>query len=213
MKKNGSRSKSAQNRIDYIVYGNPGGAAQLIDKYGYEPLKNPSDLVKAIKMLVKQNGLKMIKELIKIHPDRRAILKVERGKEDNFCGACSSYSYNPQDNYCGVCGHSEYKGQSDKRAFLHQLIDLNVRELEEYYQNILSKANKNPDNPNMAEEVEMIWKELRLRKTEQKKEEKKETSTEISMYPVREGLVILGLVFVAGILVGSSLPAKTVIAR
>lgn len=212
MKGKKNRSKFAQNRIDYIVYGNQKGAAKLVYDYGYEPPENPHDLVKATKILIKRNGRKAVKELIKLHPDRKAILKVQRGKEDNYCGACSSYSYHPEDNYCGVCGHSHYDGNGDKKGFLDQLVDMGVGELEEYYESIVRKSNENPDDNALAEEVEMVWNELRLRKAEDKTEKKEVETKESSLRDAKEGLIILGLVFVAGVLVGSSLTPKPTVA-
>lgn len=213
MKDKNKRSKFVQNRIDYIVYGNPKGVSRLVYDYGYEPPESQHDLVKAAKILVKRNGRKAVKDLIKIHPDRKAILKIQRGKEDNYCGACSSYSYQAEDNYCGVCGHSHYDGEGDKKGFLDQLVDMGAAELEEYYESVVRKSNDNPEDSNLAEEVQMVWNELRQRKTEDKQEEKKEEKEEKDWRSAKEGLIILGLVFVAGVLVGSTLQPKTVVAN
>jgi hypothetical protein len=205
MKCKNKRSKFAQNRIDYIVYANPKEVSKLVYDYGYEPPKNPHDLVKAAKILVKKNGRKAIKDLIKIHPDRKAIFKIQRGKEDNFCGACSSYSYQPEDNFCGVCGHSHYDGGGDRKGFLDQLMDLGSEELEAYYESIVRKSNDNPEDSNLAEEVQMVWNELRQRKSEDKNQPEKEVKKH---HTSNDGLIILGLVFVAGILIGSSLKTQ-----
>jgi len=207
------RSKFAQNRIDYIVYGNPKGVSRLIYDYGYEPPESPHDLVKAARILIKKRGRKAVKDIIKLHPDRKAILKVERGKQDNYCGACGSYSYQPQDNYCGVCGHSHYDGEGDKSAFLEQLVDMGKGELEEYYQSILRKSNENPDDPNLAEEVQIVWEELRNRKDGEKQEEEKAEKEYREFRQAKEGLVILGLVFIAGVLVGTSIQPKVITAN
>ena len=208
MKNTSKRSKFIQNRIDYIVYGNPKAVSRLIYDYGYEPPENPHDLVKAAKILIQKRGRKAVKELIKLHPDKKAILKVERGKEDNYCGACGSYSYQPSDNYCGVCGHSHYDGEGDKSTFLDQLVDMGKVELEEYYQSVLRKSNNNPDDSNLAEEVQIVWNELRNRKEENKQEVEKEEKEHNEFRQAKEGLIILGLVFIAGVLVGSSLHPK-----
>ena len=213
MKGKDKRSKFVQNRIDYIVYGNPQGVSKLVYDYGYEPPKSPHDLVKAAKILIKQNGRKAVKDLIKIHPDRNAILKIQRGKEDSYCGACSSYSYKPEDNYCGVCGHSHYDGEGDKKGFLDQLVDMGATELEEYYESIVKKSNDKPEDSNLAEEVQLVWNEIRNRKAEGKQEDKKEENEAKDWRSAKEGLIILGLVFVAGVLVGSTLQTKTAVAN
>lgn len=213
MKNNSKRSKFIQNRIDYIVYGNPKAVSRLIYDYGYEPPESPHDLVKAAKILVQKRGRNAVKDLIKLHPDKKAILKVERGKEDSYCGACGSHSYQPSDNYCGVCGHSHYDGEGDKATFLDQLVDMGKGELEEYYQSILRKSNSNPDDSNLAEEVQIVWNELRNRKDEEKQGDEKEEKEQSDFRQAKEGLIILGLVFIAGVLVGSSLQTKTVAAN
>ena len=206
MKGNNKRLRFAQNRIDYIVYGNPKGVADLVYDYGYEPPESPHDLVKATKILIRKKGRKVVKDLIKIHPDRKAFLKIKRrGKEDHFCGACNSYSYNPEDNFCGVCGHSNYNGEDDRQSFLNQLTDMGLDELEGYYENLVGKANETPDNANLAEEVQLVWNELRQRKAEQKKETQEDKPVQLSdTRNAKEGLIILGLAFIAGVLVGSS---------
>ncbi len=167
------RSRFAQNRIDYIVFGNPKGAAQLVYDYGYEMPENLHDLSRAVRQLVRKKGRKAVKKLISIHPDRKAILKVERNKEDNYCGMCSSYSYNTCDNYCGGCGHSHYDGKGDKKGFLARLVDMGTQQLKIYYENVVRKSNNNPEDPALSEEVEMVWNVLRQRKQKQDQEEDK----------------------------------------
>ncbi len=208
MKSKNRRSKFAQNRIDYIVYANPKEVSKLVYDYGYEPPKSPHDLVKAAKILVKKNGRKAIKDLIKIHPDRKAILRVQRGKEDNFCGACASYSYQPEDNFCGVCGHSHYDGNGNQKGFLDQLVNLSAQELEEYYEGVVRKSNDNPEDSNLAEEVQMVWNELRQRKNEDSNSPEKVEKENKKHSTCSNGLVILGLVFAAGVLIGSSLKTQ-----
>jgi len=207
MKRN-KRSKFAQNRIDYIVFGNPEGAARLVYDYGYEPAENLHDLSQAIRQLVRKKGRKAVKKLISIHPDRGAILKVEQGKEDNYCGMCSSYAYNPRDNYCGGCGHSHYDGTSDKKGFLARLTDMGTDRLKTYYESIVRKSNNNPEDTALADEVEMVWNELRQRKQKQDQEDPEDTKIR-AMRRAKEGLIIVSLVFAAGILVGSTLTKKS----
>ncbi len=205
MKGKNRRSKFAQNRIEYIAYANPKGVSELVHDYGYEAPKSPHDLVKAAKILVRKNGRKAIKDLIKIHPDRKAILRVQRGKEDNYCGACSSFSYQPADNFCGVCGHSHYDGNGNQKGFLDQLVDLSAKELEEYYESTVRKSNDNPEDSNLSEEVQMVWNELRKRKGEDTDQPEKVEKESKKHGCCNNGLVILGLVFAAGVLIGSSL--------
>ena len=203
------RSKHAQNRIDYIVYGNPKGVKKLVYDYGYVPPKNSNRLAQTTKKLIRKEGRQVIKDLLKIHPDKQAIQQANKSKQDNFCGSCSSYSYQPETNFCSVCGHSSYDG--NKQAFITQIAGKNLVELEAFYKNQLAKSNTNKDDSNLAEEVQIIWNQLRLKKAEHKeKASPKEEKT--SLINSKEGLIILGtLVFIAGILVGSSSSGKAIV--
>ncbi len=203
MKPISNRSIFAQNRIDYIVYSNPKGVSQFLYDYGYEPPENLHDLVKATKILVQRKGKKVVRKLINIHPDRKAILNTQPKKEDNYCGACNS-SYNPEDSYCGQCGHSNYDGEGDKKELPDSLADMGIVELEAHYENILEKSNANPQDTALADQVQTTWNELRQRKKHDTEEEKEETPEQNPRHE-REGLIILGLVFIAGIWVGLTL--------
>ncbi len=201
MKPISNRSIFAQNRIDYIVYSNPKGVSQFLYDYGYEPPENLHDLVKATKILVQQKGKKAIKELIQIHPDRKAILSSQSKEEDNYCGGCNQYSYNPESNYCGQCGHSNYSGNDVKNEFTDTLTAMEITTLEAFYEDILEKSNANPQDTALATQVQTTWNELRQRK---KHDNQNETPKQ-NPRREREGLIILGLVFIAGIWVGLTL--------
>jgi len=200
-----------QNRIDYITLGNPEGVSELLYDYGYEPPENPQELVLATKELIQRKGKKAIKDLIRLHPDRAAILKLEKeaNPNDSYCSACKSYNYHGEDNYCGACGHSNYDGENGKATFVQQLADMSKLELEKYYQTVLRKSNLNPGDTNLAEEVELVWNELRKRVREEENTPDKPTSQESKglLASHQNGLIILGLVFIAGILVGTSIRA------
>lgn len=211
MRKKGKshRSRFAQNRIEYIVYGNPEKAKQLVENYGFESPRDVHGLVGAVKELVRRKGRKVIKDLIKIHPDKRAIIKMSRQREDNYCGACNSHSYNPEDNFCGSCGHSNYTGDTDVGDFINKLVKMNTSELEKYYQDTMSKSNADPDNMDLADEVQIVWNELRQRKTDKKEEEKEKKEEKSPLIPPafvsQQGMVVLGLTLLAGVLVGASI--------
>ncbi len=204
----------AQNSIDYIVYSNPSKVATLLENFGYEAPKNSHDLVKATKLLIQKEGKKVIAQLLEIHPDKAAILKINQSaKEDLFCGVCSSYSYLPEMNLCKGCGHSYYDG-SDKTQFLEQLEGKSTKELEKYYEKVIKKFNRNPDNSNLAEEVELVWQELKRKKTAEKQgtdiEQKIEASINANTKKNSKGelssqILILGLTFIGGVLVGNAL--------
>ena len=172
MRNQTKRSRYTQKRIDYIAYGNPSGVRKVIYGQGYDPPRNIHELVDATQELVRKKGRKVLKELIKAHPDRRLILKLENPKEDNFCSACNSYFYNGEDNFCGVCGFSHYNQEGNNKDFLARLIGMGSKELEIYYQNLQEKAGNEPADTNLAKEIELAWSELRNRKQTENSEDK-----------------------------------------
>ena len=194
MQKNSKyKSRFAPNRIEYVVYGNPVEAARMLENYGYEAPKDDKELAMAVKELVRKKGRKVIKDLILIHPDRNIILKLNKEKEDSYCGVCSNYSYNQEDNYCGICGHSNYTGDLDVGSYIKQLLDMTTDELEGYYQDILKQSNEKPKDTGLTEELHLIWNELRKRKVSEtgednpnEKSERKKDSDPVG------GLIFIG---------------------
>ena len=197
MKRSLTRSKFAQNKIDYIVYGNPAGARKVLYDQGYHPPKNLHDLVKATKQLIKVEGKSIVPLLLNIHPEKELILGLSKPKEDSFCGACGSSSYNPEFNFCGACGNSSFSGE----GYIEDLTGLTTTELEKYYEQVLALANKKPEDLSLMEEVQLVWNELRQRKLLAETKEKDSDRFTVS----KDGLVILGLTLAAGVLIGSSI--------
>ena len=80
------------NRIEYIALGNPSGAGSLVERYGYRAPEDPLELVKLLKLLVRKRGRTVIEDLLRIHPEKEAILKVHGYSSfDAPCGCNSSY--------------------------------------------------------------------------------------------------------------------------
>ena len=202
MKQHSNSITLAQNRIDYIVYHNADDVSNLLEQYGFEAPENPKHLVEAIKELTRKKGRKVIKELLQLHPDKDAILKVSKSDEDNFCGACSSDSYNTEGNYCKSCGHSNYAGSGTEDSFLSQFENYSDKELERYYQTIVKKSNANPQDKNLAQEVQMVWNEVRTRKLALKKVETPKSEPSNGFRITKDELLLFGVVFIAGALVG-----------
>ena len=205
--KKNKRSKYAQNKIDYIVFGNPSGAKKLLYKKGYKPFSNIQLTAKAIKQLVRKEGRTVIKELAQIHPDKPLIIAANKEQEDSFCGACNNHTYVPDSNSCTSCGHSNFVTKDiDVGNFLDQLLDMNTSEIEGHYKDILSKSNKNPKDISLAEEVQIVWNELRQRRTNKVEEKNSNEKADLCTCLFSEkGVVILGLTLVAGILIGSKI--------
>lgn len=204
------RSAKQPNSIDYITLSKPEKVRDLIEQYGYDPPKQLGSLTLATKQLIKKEGRQVIKDLLALHPDRSAILKTLPNKEDNYCNACSSYSYNGTDNYCGVCGHSAYDGGSE-RDFIHQLDEMSIPEMERYYDNLVSKSADQPEDKNIAKEVQLVWNQLRQAKQKDKLAtlEKKGDAPAIEKkgihLEVKDAVIISCMLLLAGGLVGSSL--------
>lgn len=198
------RSRFAQNKIAYIVYSNQKEARKLVHDYGYEAPKDIHSLVETVKLLVKKKGRKVIKDLLFIHPDKRAILKLVKSKEDNFCGGCGNHSYLPEDNYCGGCGHVNYTGNTAISKILDQLTAMGNSELEQHYQEILQKANANPKDTQLADEVQLVWNELRQRMNYAEKEEETPKKDSFCQHITKSEITIAGVLLVTGILIGSA---------
>ncbi len=199
----------AQNSIDYIVFSNPEPVRKIIYDCGYEAPKSLHILVRATKELIKKEGKSIITELLKIHPDKKAILALNPKEKKKPCNSCSNDSYNSEDNFCGACGHSNYNGSGDEDSFLDQFSEASDKEVKSYYDRIVKKSNANPEDQKLALEVQMVWNEVRQRKLT---DTKKTPSSTVSINPVpqktamfgKDELVLLGLVFIAGYLVGTT---------
>ena len=200
----------AQNRIDYIVYHNPEKVSDLLDGYGFEVPDNPTHLAEAMRELVRRRGRKVIKELIEIHPDKQAILKLNTDTNKSVCESCQNDSYNNEQNSCNSCGYSKYRGSVDQYSFINQFENYKLPELQNYYNRILKESNKNPNEKSLAQEVQLVWNELRTRKAIAKKQaEYTPTKEKLRFAPTKEDLIIVGMVFFTGILIGNGLTFKS----
>lgn len=208
MRRRAKRTRYAQNRIAYIVYSNPRHVRKLVRTHRQTAPGNVHDLVRVTKRLVRKKGRPFIQALVQLHPDRKAILEAEKSHEDTYCGACNNYTYDPGAQRCRQCGHSPRSLPQP----LQQLAEMGLQALEERYEKAAARANNDPQNTALSEEVRLIWNELRLRKKEgQPPPEATPTESPLSpplpegiqVHP-REALLILGLTLVAGGLIGSA---------
>lgn len=142
----------AQNRIDYIVLQKQAEVAKILNKYGYEPPNKPEELVKAVKLLVRKKGEPIIKELIKIHPEKQLILEAtgHNADESNFCGC-----------------HSAYSGET--KELLDKLSELSVDDLSKLYDDIKKQSKDNPQDKPLMAQVETVWDEIKRRKKQTQK--------------------------------------------
>ena len=204
MNRNNNPKNLAQNRIDYIVFHNTDAANNLLFDYGFEKIERQQHLSQAVKELVKNKGRKVIKDLLAIHPDKDAILQVNT-LADAKCPACSNNAFAKAENYCKSCGHSNYAGSGDEDSFLSQFSSYDDKGLENYYKGIVERSNDAPEDKNLAQEVQMVWNELRKRK-ESKPEPKTATQEDQKgIHISKDEMLLFGVVFIAGVLVGASI--------
>jgi ribosomal protein L37E len=203
-------SKLAQNRIDYIVYHNIDKVSDLLDGYGFVVPENPTDLARAIRELVRKRGRKFIKELLALHPDKQTILKLNSVPVNSVCESCQNDSFNDSQNSCESCGYSKYQGSNTEYNFMNQFENYKLPELQSYYDRILKESNKNPNDKKLAQEVQLVWNEIRTRKTIAKKQaEYTPTAGKLRFGPTKEDLIIVGVVFFAGLVIGNGLTFKS----
>lgn len=217
------RSKLAQSRIDYIVFGNPGPVRNMIYDYGYEPPRSLPDLSGAVRELIRQEGKKAVIDLVKLHPDRDAILGAEKettiaigeGKsEDNKepvkkepdtkpqeqsytgCAACAARGKS-EDSYCGGCNHA-YDESSSSASSIEDLSGLNAAELLARYEALSKQAAASPKNKQLATEATRIWNEIRQRNQNPPKKDEG-AGTGFTLTPQQRVVLMI----VTGILVGT----------
>lgn len=201
--------KLAQNRIDYIVYHNTQEVADLLDSYGFEVPDNPTHIAQAMRELVRKRGRKVIKELIALHPDKETILKLNSDTNKSVCESCQNDSYNNEQDSCNSCGYSKYRGSGDEYNFVGQFEKYKLPELQSYYKRILNKSNASPSDKSLAQEVQLVWNEIRTRKTIAKKQaEYTPTNEKLRFAPTKEDLIIVGMIFITGVLIGNGLNFK-----
>lgn len=175
----------------------------MVEDFDYEAPQNLGDLCETVRFLIRKYKKKAIVALLKIHPDREALLSIEKQEEDQFCSACSEHNYNSEDNYCGSCGHSNYTG--NKSEFLAQLEGMSKSELDTYYQNLLKKSKLNPDDQDLSEEVQMVWNHIRLNKEDDAKESDERPAVATIAMEQSMFIGVFAMVFVVGVIVGTSL--------
>ena len=113
------------NRIDYITSKNPKGVKKVIHKMGYSCPSQVSGIADTMKLVIQKHGKVAVKELLKVHPDRKAILSTKPAckcqQEDNFCG-CSGQvsSYVPQDH---SLEELKKMRKSELERYYHKLVD------------------------------------------------------------------------------------------
>ncbi len=205
MKQQKNTSTLGQNRIDYIVYHNTNAVSKLLNTYGFEAPEHPKHLSEAIKELTRKKGRKVIRELLQLHPDKDAILKLNLSQKKGFCHTCNKYSYATEDNHCSSCGNSNTVTVNAYDSFINPFKNYKDNALERYYDRVVKRSNTNPEDKNLAEEVQNIWNEIRTRKLALKKEDDPKLKATKRYSMTKNELLLFGVVFIAGTLVGYGL--------
>ena len=198
----------AQNRIDYIVYHNTEKVGDLLEDYGFEVPENPQHLAEAIRELVRKRGRSVIKDLIAIHPDKRVILELESKATMSVCESCQNDSFNSISNSCSSCGFSNYISHQNEHSYTDAYEHLDQKELQSLYDKTLKESNLSPGDRKKAETVQKLWNELRVRKAISKKEKESSDSTALKFGPTKTDLMIIGITFIVGIVIGNGLNFK-----
>ncbi len=189
-----SNRYKGQNPIDYIVYHNPKGVSKVLHDYGYTPPKSTKDLAEATRELIRHRGEKVINTLLEVHPDKKSILQLKALNTSSYCSKCHGLIHSNANPSCSSCGARTDRG-NEEDAFTNQF---NTPDLEQHYKSLVKRSNQNPENSHLAKEVQSTWNTLRKRKTSDR-------MIALSPKPLvitTHELLVMGIVFLAGALVG-----------
>lgn len=189
----------AQNRIDYIVYHKTTEVSDLLYKEGFQPPKDPVHLSQAIKELVREKGTSFLKKLIRLHPDTKAIIYTQ---ERSYCTSCQEDSFTDQNHQCSACGSKRYSDQN-KQDFIDKIKTLDVKTLEKLIQRLKEKSQQYPNDIALSEQL--ILANTQLASLKENTPVEKETQRSSIKGVTMEDLQLLGIVFIAGILIGGGL--------
>ena len=86
-------SNSRINRINYIVQENPSGVSQTLAAEGFNPSTDVNTLIQQTKQWIQQDGKEAVVKLLKVHPEKDAILSANKAAYEYFggCGCKSSF--------------------------------------------------------------------------------------------------------------------------
>ena len=151
------------NRIDYIVQSDPAKTNQILKQYGFEPIYHRNHLAQAIRQLIREKGRVVIRDLLLIHPDRKAILRLEKPKQSILCASCKKKVDEEQDDqYCSTCSEANFL-DSHEKGVKEQLSELSKPELKQIFNRMLNESNADPGNKQKDEMMQVVWNELRKR--------------------------------------------------
>jgi len=145
-------SNSKFNRINYIVQENPLGVSQTLVSEGIIPSQEMNQLVIQTKDWINKVGKTAIVKLLKVHPEKDAIISANMPEFQNFDG-------------CGCGGKSSFDGtqcpcqakSSYTKDFNEDLVKMTNKELQEHYKELKRLLQQFPEDEELRQEIETVW--------------------------------------------------------
>ncbi|MFC4633512.1 hypothetical protein ACFO3O_06315 [Dokdonia ponticola] len=187
-----------QNRIDYIVFHNIKQAQKLLYDEGFESPEDPYDLVEAIKELIREKGREVIKALLKIHPDKNAILAI--ADTVKVCENCKTKISDTKKKGCSSCKKKGCASCEKATVSLEDNYTTDSEELEATtpLDDLVNKYKASPSKE-LEKEIEARWNSIRLTP---KKELKEKPTTPDYGFITKKELAIYTSIFGLGLLLG-----------
>jgi len=182
----------ALSRIDYIVYNNPTAVRRLIYQAGYEPPKRTDRLSKAMKALIRKQGKPAIKRLLLLHPDRAALLQSEDANtKQQGCSNCKKRSTQP-----------------NVQSQTTPIERLDTASLQQQLREVRAALKVEPDNDELAKQLQLTRAELTLRQEHQVKQKPESATRRMLLKASSDILIALSLTLLAGVIIGGGLKTK-----
>lgn len=203
------RNQHMQNRIDYIVLGNPIKARKLLVEKGFIRPNTKTKIIPAVKNYVKLYGSEAIKELIALHPDRALILSLN--KDVRLCNSCKhKLKDSEESNYCGACSaSSNYLNYSPKNAPAKDLSGLSVESLQSLYHNAIEESKKNPNDIEFSDHVQKIWHQLKTKIKEESSPDQLPKMSKFKAFVLSDEAQFMGISIALGAILVLSIKGKS----
>lgn len=148
------------NRIEYIVRENPYGVQKLLKNNGITIPNDLIGLISTTKKWVRSNGKQAVIELLKVHPEKSAILQANGHQEYDYYGGsscnCNTSSFN------GSCGcSSNFWNSSKKRVVKNLPKNTPLEKLVNHYETLRDQSNSYPNDNDLKQELEDTWEQVR----------------------------------------------------
>ena len=162
--------KNKFNRIDYIVQENPNGVFETLLAEGIQPSTDIRKLIDQTKLWIQKEGKDAVIKLLKVHPEKNAIISANTPEHDNFggCGCKSSFNGSScgckssfDGTGCSCQSKSSFSEDTTKQKILKGLSVLGEKELILHYKDLKRLLEKFPNDQELRSEVEVTWEYLK----------------------------------------------------